>query len=78
MRTTAGTLDGRRAYVFNSAGGFTQDMPDPSAVFGPLKLKNIGAGTITLNNPSGTVNPTTLATGESAVFQSNGTNWEGF
>lgn len=77
-RTSAGTLDGRRAYVFNSGAGFSQAMPDPAVVNGPLKLKNIGAGTITLTNASGTVSPSSLATGESAVFQGNGTNWEGF
>lgn len=76
LTAATASLDGRRAYVFNSAGGFSQALPDPSTVFGPMKLKNIGAGTITLTGF--TANPSSIASGESFIFQSDGTRWEGF
>lgn len=67
--------------VVNAAGATTQTLPSGTAAYSTClnsdvyTIKNRGAGTVTVAATAGTVEVTTITTGQSYTFFSDGTNW---
>lgn len=84
VRTVTGNTTFDRTYqiiIVNAAGATTQTLP---SAFTALQsggqsdcytIKNRGAGTITVAATAGTVETTTILTGQSYNYVSDGTNW---
>lgn len=80
--TTNTTLSNvHQIVIVNAAGATTQTLPSGTAAYSAClnsdvyTIKNRGAGTVTVAATAGTVEVTTITTGQSYTFFSDGTNW---
>lgn len=80
--TTNTTLSNvHQIVIVNAAGATTQTLPSGTAAYSVClnsdvyTIKNRGAGVVTVAATAGTVEVTTITTGQSYTFFSDGTNW---
>lgn len=84
VRTVTGNTTFDRTYqiiIVNAAGATTQTLPSAVTALTSCgnsdvyTIKNRGAGTVTVAATAGTVEVTTITTGQAYTYYSDGTNW---